>query len=203
MTGAKKRAAVASLLIAVMIWEPGQAADGLLGNNPVGGSFGFGVFGGLLMGRMGGGGYRSGSRSRHSRNPVADQPSIDKPIEDLVSIRWPVVGRLVKRFEHGAWDGIDIVAAAGNPVRAADDGVVIAAGDGSKGFGNLVLIRHAGNAITAYSNFGELKVEEGQQVDRGQVIANLRRTASGAGQLHFELLLNTQPVDPVPLLQSR
>jgi len=117
----------------------------------------------------------------------------------------PVNGKLTARFgsvSNGLHnDGINIAAPRGTPVRAAQNGVVAYAGNELKGFGNLLLIRHANGWMTAYAHNDVLLVKRGDQVKRGQVIARVGSTGNVATpQLHFELRHNTEAVDPTPNL---
>jgi murein DD-endopeptidase MepM/ murein hydrolase activator NlpD len=115
--------------------------------------------------------------------------------------RWPARGRIIQGFKAGGNDGIDISVPAGTSVRAAESGVVVYSGDGLKGYGNLVLIKHPNGYVTAYANNGELDVKRGEQVKRGQVIAKSGDTGNvNSPQLHFELRKGSTPVDPTSYL---
>ena len=85
--------------------------------------------------------------------------------------RWPARGRIIEGFKAGGNDGINISVPAGTSVRAAENGVVVYSGDGLKGYGNLVLIKHPNGFVSAYANNGELDVKRGDTVKRGQIIA--------------------------------
>ena len=103
--------------------------------------------------------------------------------------------------QAGGNDGINIAVPEGTPVKAAEDGVVAYAGNELKGYGNLVLIRHPNGFVSAYANNGDLNVKRGDQVKRGQTIANSGQTGNVASpQLHFELRKGSTPVDPMPYL---
>jgi murein DD-endopeptidase MepM/ murein hydrolase activator NlpD len=98
-------------------------------------------------------------------------------------------------------DGINIAAAAGTPVLAADAGTVVYAGNELAGYGNLVLIRHAGGWVTAYGHLASIGVSRGADVTRGQTIGTVGQTGSvDSPQLHFEVRENSKPVDPTPFL---
>jgi murein DD-endopeptidase MepM/ murein hydrolase activator NlpD len=115
--------------------------------------------------------------------------------------RWPARGRIIQGFKAGGNDGINISVPAGTSVRAAESGVVVYSGDGLKGYGNLILIKHPSGFVTAYGNNGELDVKRGDQVKRGQVIAKSGDTGNvNAPQLHFELRKGSTPVDPTNYL---
>jgi murein DD-endopeptidase MepM/ murein hydrolase activator NlpD len=120
--------------------------------------------------------------------------------------RWPVQGRVVKRYgeKNGSRrnDGLDISVPRGTPVKAAENGVVIYAGDGLKEFGNTVLIKHDNGLVTVYGHADTLKVKRGATVRRGEEIA----TAGVSGDtetpmVHFEVRKNSAPVDPSKYLQ--
>jgi murein DD-endopeptidase MepM/ murein hydrolase activator NlpD len=130
------------------------------------------------------------------------------PVSSQVSFRWPVTGHIVEGFGQRANgttnDGINFAVPEGTPVRAAEDGVVAYAGNELKTFGNLVLVRHADNYVTAYANASEIMVKRGDSVRRGQVIAKSGQTGSVTSpQLHFEIRKNSTPVDPRKLLASK
>ncbi len=116
-------------------------------------------------------------------------------------MRWPVKGRVISGFGQGG-DGIDISVPKGTPVKAAENGVVIYAGDGLKEFGNTVLVRHDNGLVTVYGNASELNVKRGQTVKRGDQIAlsGMSGNAS-APKLHFEIRKNSAPVDPSTYLE--
>ena len=114
---------------------------------------------------------------------------------------WPVNGKIVSPFgpkDGGSHnDGINIAAPLGTPVRAADSGVVVYAGNELRGYGNLVLIKHASGWITAYAHCEELLVKRGDNVGRGQAIAKVGATGGvSEPQLHFELRRAKHAVDP-------
>jgi murein DD-endopeptidase MepM/ murein hydrolase activator NlpD len=115
--------------------------------------------------------------------------------------RWPARGRIIEGFKSGGNDGINISVPPGTSVRAAESGVVVYAGDGLKGYGNLVLIKHPNGFVSAYANNGELDVKRGQQVKRGQIIAKSGDSGNvNSPQLHFELRKGSTPVDPTQYL---
>jgi len=114
---------------------------------------------------------------------------------------WPVNGSVVSNFgvvgKGRRNDGINIKAAQGTNVKAADKGVVAYAGNELKGFGNLVLIKHADGYITAYAHNDKLYVKKGQTVLRGEKIATVGSTGSvNTPQLHFEVRAGKKAVNP-------
>lgn len=127
------------------------------------------------------------------------------PLREGPAFAWPLRGRILTSFgpqpggQHN--DGINIAARQGDPVRAAEAGVVAYAGNELKGFGNLLLIRHADGWMTAYAHNDRLLVGRGDKVRRGQVIARVGRSGSvSSPQLHFEIRHGTQAIDPLPQL---
>ena len=123
------------------------------------------------------------------------------------SFRWPVHGRVIAAFgskPNGVQnDGINLAVPEGTPIKAAEDGVVAYAGNELKGYGNLVLIRHANGFVSAYANAKELLVKRGDSIKRGQVIANAGQTGNVTSpQLHFEIRKGSTPVDPTKYLSG-
>jgi murein DD-endopeptidase MepM/ murein hydrolase activator NlpD len=91
----------------------------------------------------------------------------------------------------------------GTSVKAAENGVVAYAGNELKGYGNLVLIRHANNWVSAYAHNDEILVKRGDQVRRGQIIAKAGRSGQASQPLlHFELRKGSRPVDPTKFMTS-
>jgi len=126
---------------------------------------------------------------------------------DMPSFRWPVRGRIIAAFgpkPNGLQnDGINLAVPEGTPIKAAEDGVVAYAGNELKGYGNLVLVRHANGFVTAYANASEILVKRGETVKRGQVIAKSGETGSVTSpQLHFEIRKGATPVDPAQYLNG-
>jgi murein DD-endopeptidase MepM/ murein hydrolase activator NlpD len=114
---------------------------------------------------------------------------------------WPVRGHVLAGYgvtANGTHnDGINIAAPRGTPVTAVDAGTVAYAGNELRGYGNLVLIKHANGWITAYAHCEELLVKRGDTVSRGQVIAKVGATGGvSEPQLHFELRRGKRAVDP-------
>ena len=114
---------------------------------------------------------------------------------------WPVKGTVVSNFgvigKGRKNDGINIKAARGTTVKAADKGTVAYAGNELKGFGNLILIKHADGWITAYAHNDKLLVKKGQKVIKGEKIATVGSTGSvDSPQLHFEVRAGKKAVDP-------
>lgn len=119
------------------------------------------------------------------------------------NFRWPAKGRVIAGYGSSGNEGINIALPEGTPVKAAEDGTVAYAGSDVKGYGKLVLVRHANGFVSAYAHNGELDVKPGDKVKRGQTIA--KSGASGnvtSPQLHFEIRKSGAPVDPMSQLAS-
>jgi murein DD-endopeptidase MepM/ murein hydrolase activator NlpD len=140
--------------------------------------------------------------------PAADNTvKTAEPAGGLPSFRWPVRGRVIAAFgpkPNGLQnDGINVAVPEGTPVKAAEDGVVAYAGNELKGYGNLVLVRHANGFVTAYAHASDILVKRGQSVKRGEVIAHSGQTGNVTSpQLHFEIRKGATPVDPAQYLNG-
>jgi lipoprotein NlpD len=116
---------------------------------------------------------------------------------------WPAAGPILAPFNEATNKGLDIGGKAGDPVYAAGDGRVVYAGNGLRGYGNLVIIKHSELFLSAYAHNQALLVKEGQVVKRGQRIAEMGSTDSDRVKLHFEIRRQGKPVDPSKWLPSK
>ncbi|MEM6461426.1 MAG: LysM peptidoglycan-binding domain-containing protein [Pseudomonadota bacterium] len=121
-------------------------------------------------------------------------------------LRWPARGQVMTSFgdsDNGVRnDGIDISLPKGTPVKAAENGTVIYAGDGLKEFGNTVLVRHDNGLVSVYGHASELTVERGDTVSRGQVVALSGMSGqTNRPKLHFEIRKDAKPVNPISYLE--
>lgn len=116
---------------------------------------------------------------------------------------WPANGPTIGTFEEGKRKGLAIGGKAGDPVLAAADGRVVYAGSGLRGYGNLIIIKHNGEYLTAYAHNQTLLVKEDQAVRKGQKIAEMGSTDTDRVQLHFEIRKQGKPIDPAKQLPSR
>src|SRR5215467_4885573 len=135
------------------------------------------------------------------------------PAESALPIRpfrgdleWPVASTGVRRSSRSASSplsaGIDINAAEGAPVTAVHDGVVAFA-DTFGGFGNLVIIDHGAQSFSLYGNLLEMSVTKGGRVERGGTVGTVGPAPAGPPELHFELRIDGQSVDPLQWLRKR
>jgi murein DD-endopeptidase MepM/ murein hydrolase activator NlpD len=153
---------------------------------------------------------QTASNDNHSKIHVAS-PAAEAEKEVTSSnggapqFRWPVRGRVISGFgpmTNGQQnDGVNLSVPEGTSIRAAEDGTVAYAGNELKGYGNLLLVRHANGYVTAYAHASELMVKRGDVVRRGQIIAKSGATGTVTSpQLHFEIRKGSLPVDPMTYL---
>jgi lipoprotein NlpD len=131
-------------------------------------------------------------------------PSATQPIaaeEDIVLI-WPSAGVVIAGFDEIKNKGINIAGKLGDPVYAAEDGIVVHA-SAVRGYGNLVIVKHNDTYLTAYAHNQTLLVKEDQSVRKGQRIAEMGKTDSDRVMLHFEFRRKGKPVDPAKYLPPR
>jgi murein DD-endopeptidase MepM/ murein hydrolase activator NlpD len=142
-----------------------------------------------------------------------EEPSAESPVKAaeatgaLPTFRWPVRGKVITSYgaktNGKSNDGINLAVPEGTPVKAAEDGVVAYSGNELKGYGNLVLVRHANGYVTAYAHASELLVKRGDTIKRGQIIAKSGQSGEvGSPQLHFEIRKGSTPVDPLQFLNG-
>ena len=138
---------------------------------------------------------------------VAPRPVVP-PARSGQGFSWPVAGDLVAEFGSDVGgdrsEGIRIAAPRGTPVRAADNGTVAYAGNEVRGYGNLVLVRHEGDWITAYAHLDSILVAREEVLTAGQPLGTVGNTGAVASpMLHFEIREGTDAVDPMGLLPPR
>jgi murein DD-endopeptidase MepM/ murein hydrolase activator NlpD len=120
--------------------------------------------------------------------------------------RWPVNGAVIAGYGQNVGgnrnDGIDISVPEGTPIKAAENGVVIYAGNGLKQLGNTVLVRHDDGKVTVYGHAGNINVTRGQKVTRGQALAVSGMSGDAKRpQVHFEVRKDATPVNPTTFLE--
>jgi lipoprotein NlpD len=135
-----------------------------------------------------------------------------KPVTPLsresLALVWPASGRVVAEFDGNANRGIDLEGKPGEAVLASADGTVMYVGDEVRGLGNVVMIRHNDSFLTAYAHNQLVLVKDGQQVRKGQRIAEMGNSGTDRVKLHFELRQVsadglTHPLDPLKYLPAR
>lgn len=143
---------------------------------------------------------------RSNNRSVPDNPPLRSATsESQLTWRWPASGKILMGFSgaQALNKGIDIGAEKGEPVVAAGSGTVVYAGDGLRGYGNLLIIKHNENYLSAYAHNDKLLVAEGQAVTAGQQIAEVGSSGTNTNKLHFEIRRDGQPVDPMGYLPRR
>ncbi|SAL04586.1 lipoprotein NlpD [Caballeronia calidae] len=120
-----------------------------------------------------------------------------------VTLVWPAQGSVIRSFDGKNSKGIDIANAAGTPVVAAATGNVVYAGNGLRGYGNMLIVKHDDEYLTAYAHNRVLLVKEGQTVQQGQQIAEMGDTDSNRTMLHFEVRYMGRSADPAKYLPPR
>lgn len=131
----------------------------------------------------------------------ADSGRVPEIDDDSLGWIWPATGKIVAGFSESAnLKGIDIAGKAGQPVVASAAGKVVYAGTGLRGYGKLIIVKHNSTFLSAYAHNKEIEVKEGQQVTKGQKIAEMGDTDADQVMLHFEIRRLGKPVDPAKLL---
>ncbi len=138
--------------------------------------------------------------------PVSTQATAPKaPANTDATLSWPLRGQILSGFgpKNGGRsnDGINIAAPAGTAIQAAADGMVVYAGNELPGYGNMLVLSHAGNRTTVYAHASALKVKKGDFVHKGQTVALVGQTGGVTKpQLHFALREGNTPINPVQML---
>lgn len=135
------------------------------------------------------------------KKALVSNPLQNRPTPKWV---WPARGRIAQGFTSKLYGnhGIDISGRVGEPVHAAASGMVVYSGDGVRGYGNLLIIKHNDSYLSAYAYNKKLLVRIGEWVRVGQTIAEMGRNNAGRAVLHFEIRHNGKPVDPKHYLRS-
>lgn len=124
------------------------------------------------------------------------------PVASSIKWQWPTQGRVISGFSssEGGNKGLDIAGTKGQPVKAAAAGKVVYAGNALQGYGNLIIIKHNDDFLSAYAHNDSIKVEEQDNVKAGQTIATLGSTGTNSNKLHFEIRYHGKSVDPARYL---
>lgn len=141
-------------------------------------------------------------------------PAADKPIEDSrqeadvtdakkQSWIWPASGAVLSHFGNKGNKGVDVSGKRGDPVNAAQDGKVIIASNALRGYGHMIIIKHAENLVSVYAHNSKLLVKEGERVSKGQKIAEMGSSDAEQVKLHFEIRIQGKPTDPMKYLPIR
>jgi len=120
-----------------------------------------------------------------------------------ISLIWPTQGSVIRGFDGKSSKGIDIAGAPGTQIVAAAAGTVVYAGNGLRGYGNLLIVKHNADYLSAYAHNRALLVKEGQSITQGQPIAEMGDTDTNRVMLHFELRYKGSSIDPSRYLPAR
>jgi lipoprotein NlpD len=140
-----------------------------------------------------------------SQNAAADRGSRTYTPAETIDWQWPADGNVAGEFGQGdsITAGIDITGEKGQPVKAAGPGIVVYAGSGVRGYGNLILLKHNDQFLSAYAHNDSLRVSENDVVEAGEVIATMGDSDAENVRLHFEVRRDGQPQDPMDFLPAR
>jgi lipoprotein NlpD len=148
-------------------------------------------------------------------NPVSvaakTEPTPAKSVEKVVAAPaveaidwiWPADGKLIATFDDQKNKGLDLSGKLGQEVVAVAAGKVIFEGNAMRGYGNMLIIKHANNYLSAYAHNKVNLVKEGQSISKGQKIAEMGNSDSDIVKLHFEIRQAGKPIDPMKLLPAR
>lgn len=151
--------------------------------------------------------YTQARQPKQPHEPVASavaSPHISLAFSET-DWHWPAAGSIVATFVPGTQEnrGIDIAGTLGAPIRAAKAGKVAFSGAGLTGYGQLIIIRHENNFLSAYAYNSKLLVQEGDTVKANQIIAEMGiKEDTLQPTLHFEIRLQGKPIDPLPYLPN-
>ncbi|MFU0447635.1 murein hydrolase activator NlpD [Pseudocitrobacter faecalis] len=134
--------------------------------------------------------------------PNASSTTTSAPIS---SWRWPTDGKIIEGFggSEGGNKGIDIAGSKGQAITATADGRVVYAGNALRGYGNLIIIKHNDDYLSAYAHNDTMLVREQQEVKAGQKIATMGSTGTSSTRLHFEIRYKGKSVNPLQYLPQR
>lgn len=145
-----------------------------------------------------------------TKKPITKKPRTKKPVTQQAPSSntrwiWPVNGKVISTFSNSdvARKGIDVSIKLGTSVYASNNGIVVYSGDGLRGYGELIIVKHNNNLLSAYAHNKSRLVKEGANVKQGQVIAKSGKGTDGKPLLHFEIRKNGQPVNPLLYLPKK
>lgn len=134
--------------------------------------------------------------------PASSTVSNSAPVS---SWKWPTDGKIIDNFSssEGGNKGVDISGSRGQPIVATADGRVVYAGNALRGYGNLIIIKHNDDYLSAYAHNDTMLVREQQEVKAGQKIATMGSTGTSSVRLHFEIRYKGKSVNPLRYLPQR
>ena len=146
-------------------------------------------------------GGRTGNPVQAAR-PIASNRAVGQPVpQSVAQWQWPIAGKLLRGFElSNGQQGIDIEGVPGQSVMASAAGEVVYAGNGLKGYGNLIIIKHDEEFLSAYAHNEAVFVKEGERVKQASIIASMGTNQRGEPALQFQIRKRGSPVDPLSYL---
>lgn len=126
-----------------------------------------------------------------------------KAVQQGYNFGWPTRGNIISSFKENVNKGIDIQGVKGQPILASERGQVVYVGNGLRGYGNLIIIKHGENYLTAYAHNDEILVSNQQEVKKGQPIAKMGDTGTNGYKVYFEIRESGKAVDPLNYLKKR
>lgn len=145
----------------------------------------------------------AGTDAGASTSVPGEQSTSATATADGITWSWPASGKILAGFNDTTTaKGLDIAGTLGQPVLAAADGKVVYSGTGLRGYGQLIIIKHNATYLSAYAHNSKLLVKEGEQIIKGQKIAEMGSSDSDRVKLHFEIRKQGQPVDPIKYLPA-
>lgn len=150
--------------------------------------------------------YRHQSaKTRQSASKSTSTQPLARTTEVAIKWHWPARGEIVSQFSSGdrLRQGIDIAGKRNDPVYAAASGRVVYSGNGLRGYGNLVIIKHNETYFSAYAHNYRVRVKENEKVKSGQRIADMGNTGADRVMLHFEIRREGKPVNPMKYLPKK
>lgn len=150
----------------------------------------------------------SAARTESTENSAtknANDTALAVNVNQPLNWQWPSAGRMLGNYSTAptGLKGVNIAGKTGEPVRAAATGQVVYAGSGLRGYGQMVIIKHNEEFLSAYAHASRLHVQENDVVKAGQVIADIGSSGTDREQLHFQIRYQGQPVDPLKYLPKR
>ena len=138
-------------------------------------------------------------------NDTPINANVVAPVASNVAWQWPTQGNVIQGFSNsdGGNKGVDISGSRGQAIKAAASGRVVYAGNALRGYGNLIIIKHNDDFLSAYAHNDKILVSDQQEVKAGQEIAKMGSTGTNAVKLHFEIRYKGKSVDPVRYLPRR
>ena len=142
------------------------------------------------------------SKPAAAKQPIAERiPTADQG--GTIRWQWPASGDIIGRFGSGARGGIDLGGELGQPILAAAAGEVVYSGVGLVGYGELIIIKHNEEYLSAYAHNRRRMVSEGERVSKGHRIAEMGDSGTDRPKLHFEIRKGGKPVDPLRYLPAK